>query len=348
MSHATPNPVSGSAAPLSLLVTGGAGYIGSHVTRRLVAAGHSVVVLDDLSHGHREAVAPAARLVVAGTGDEPAVHQLLGEHRFDAVLHFAASIEVGESVREPVHYYRNNFANGLSLLSAMLAHGVRRFIFSSTAAIYGDPKRTPIDEAHPTEPINPYGRSKLALEWLLSDLARAAGLSYAALRYFNVAGAAPDHAIGEAHEPETHLIPRVLAAAAGTLPHVEVYGTDYPTADGTCIRDYIHVEDLATAHLLALDRVVREGGAHAFNLGSEAGFSVRQVIDTCREVTGREIPVRTMPRRPGDPAVLVASSAKIQSELGWTFRHPDLATLVRHAWEWDQNRPAWARPANAS
>jgi UDP-glucose 4-epimerase len=332
---------------LNVLVAGGAGYIGSHVTRRLLAAGHSVVVLDDLSHGYREAVDPGARLVVASTGDEPAVRRALEENRIDAVLHFAAWIEVGESVRDPARYYGNNFANTLALVRAMLASDVRRLVFSSTAAIYGNPRQTPIDEDHPKEPINPYGRSKLAVEWLLADLAAAAELSYAALRYFNVAGAAPDHAIGEAHVPETHLIPRVLAAAAGSLSHVDLYGTDYPTPDGTCIRDYIHVEDLATAHLLALEHVADQGGAHFFNLGSEAGFSVRQVIDTCREVTGRDVPVRTMPRRPGDPAVLVASSGKIREQLGWSLRYPDLETIVRHAWEWDRNRPDWARSPDA-
>ena len=317
---------------MKLLVTGGAGYIGSVVAAQLVEAGHEVVVLDDLSTGHADAV-PAGARFVHGSITEAA--QVLDGAGFDAVLHFAAKSLVGESVEKPGLYWSNNLGGTLALLEAMRGAGVRRIVFSSTAATYGEPERTPILETDPTRPTNPYGASKLAVDTALTTFAGLHGLGAISLRYFNVAGAytaADGRVYRERHAVETHLIPNVLAVALGRRATVSVFGTDYPTPDGTCVRDYIHVADLARAHLLALDACAE--GRHAiYNLGNGTGFSVREVITACREVTGHEIPADVSDRRPGDPAVLVASSDRIQRELGWKPEYTDLRTIVTHAWE---------------
>jgi UDP-glucose 4-epimerase len=320
---------------MKLLVTGGAGYIGSIVARRLLAAGHDVVVLDNLERGHRAAVAPDARLVVGDLLDAEAVNGLLAEG-FDAVLHFAALALVGESVSHPERYYRTNVGGTLNLLEAMSAAGVRRLVFSSTCAVYGEPDEVPIAETAPTRPVNAYGTSKLTVDQMIGDFCRAHDFGAVSLRYFNVAGASAG--VGEDHDPETHLIPNVLKAALGINPVVEIYGTDYPTPDGTAIRDYIHIEDLAVAHLLALDGA-RAGEHRIFNLGNGTGFSVREVIAAAKEVTGVEIPTFEAPRRPGDPPRLVAASDMIRSELGWNAIKPGLREMVADAWSFAQARP---------
>ncbi|ACY99732.1 MULTISPECIES: UDP-glucose 4-epimerase GalE [Thermomonospora] len=311
---------------MKLLVTGGAGYIGSVVTAQLLEAGHEVTVLDDLSTGHADAVPEGARLV-RGTLREQAAPVLEGGG-FQAVLHFAAKSLVGESMEKPGLYWDRNLGESLALLEAMRRAGVGQIVFSSTAATYGEPQSTPILETDPTRPTNPYGASKLAIDTALSEYARMHGFGAVSLRYFNVAGAYGR--FGERHTVETHLIPNVLAVAAGTRPSVKMFGDDYPTADGTCIRDYIHVVDLGVAHLLAL-QACTPGEHKIFNLGNGNGFSVREVIEVCREVTGHPIPAEVAPRRPGDPAVLVASSQKIQAELGWKPEH-DLHRMVADAW----------------
>jgi UDP-glucose 4-epimerase len=321
--------------PVKLLVTGGAGYIGSVVSRQLLDAGHEVVVLDNLERGYREAVAPAARLVEADLRDRAAVHAAVSEG-FDGVLHFAALALVAESVNHPERYYHNNVVGTLNLLDAMRDAEISRLVFSSTCAVYGQPDEVPISEAAPPRPASPYGASKLAVDGMIHDYCAAHALGAVSLRYFNVAGAGGD--AGEDHEPETHLIPNILRTALGRNPHVEVFGTDYPTPDGTAIRDYIHVEDLSAAHLLALDGT-RPGEHRIFNLGNGAGFSVREVIEAAREVTGREIPVREGPRRPGDPPQLVAASERIRSELGWKPEKPELVTMVADAWAFAKARP---------
>jgi UDP-glucose 4-epimerase len=320
---------------LKLLVTGGAGYIGSIVSRQLLAAGHDVVVLDNLERGHREAVPPQARLVVADLLDRDAVGTALGEG-FDGVLHFAALALVAESVAQPGLYYRTNVGGTLNLLDAMRAAGVGRLVFSSTCAVYGQPDEVPISEAAPPRPANAYGASKLAVDGMIRDFCRAYGLGAVSLRYFNVAGASDG--VGEDHEPETHLIPNILRTVLGINQHVEVYGTDYPTPDGTAIRDYIHIEDLATAHLLALDGTV-PGEHQIFNLGNGSGFSVREVIAAAESVTGSPIPTREAPRRPGDPPMLVAASERIRSELGWSPTKPELEQMVGDAWAFAQAHP---------
>jgi UDP-glucose 4-epimerase len=320
---------------MKLLVTGGAGYIGSIVSRQLLADGHQVVVLDNLRQGHREAVAPEAELVVADLLDEESLGATLGRG-FDAVLHFAALALVGESGTNPERYYRTNVTGTLNLLEAMHAADVRRLVFSSTCAVYGQPEEVPIAESAPTRPTNAYGRSKLAVDWMIGDFCNAHGLGAVSLRYFNVAGASDG--VGEDHDPETHLIPNVLRAALGATPFVEIFGTDYPTRDGTAIRDYIHIEDLSAAHLLALDAT--RGGEHQiFNLGNGHGFSVREVIAATEEVTGVEVQTREAPRRPGDPPALVAASARIRDELGWEPRKPGLEQMVADAWGFAQARP---------
>jgi UDP-glucose 4-epimerase len=320
---------------MKLLVTGGAGYIGSIVARQLLAAGHEVVVLDSLERGHREAVPREARLVVADLREREAVGQALGEG-FDGVLHFAALALVGESVSHPERYYRTNVLGTLNLLEAIIAAGVTRLVFSSTCAVYGQPDEVPIAEDAPPRPANAYGASKLAVDGMIGDFCQAHGLGAVSLRYFNVAGASGD--TGEDHDPETHLIPNILRAAAGRNPHVDVYGTNYDTPDGTAIRDYIHIEDLSEAHLLALEGAT--GGEHRiFNLGNGSGFSVQEVIAAAREVTGAEILTREGPRRPGDPPMLVAASERIRAELGWEPRKPQLEQMIADAWAFVQARP---------
>lgn len=321
-----------------VLVTGGAGYVGSHAVRRLVAAGRKVTVLDDLSAGHAAAVDPGATLLTGTLADAALLDDLFRLHSFDAVMHFAALIEVGESVLHPLRFYENNFANTVKLLSAMQRHNVRRFVFSSTCAIYGTPDKTPITEDAPPRPESPYARAKLAVEWALADSAAAWGLGCVALRYFNAAGASADGAIGEDHDPESHLIPNVLKVALGQSPCVKVFGSDYPTKDGTCVRDYVHVEDLAEAHLLALD-AAEPGRFVAYNAGTGTPATVREVIDVARAVTGRAIPVEEAPRRAGDVPILCADASKISRELGWKPRYANLKDIVASAWNWRRAHP---------
>ena len=318
-----------------ILVVGGAGYIGSHMVKLLLAQGREVCTLDNLSTGFRDAVL-GGEFHQIDLADASAVDSLLASHRFDAVMHFASSIVVGESVKDPAKYYRNNVVNTLNLLEAMVRHKIGRFIFSSTAAIFGEPQRVPIDEDHPKQPVNPYGASKWMIERVLADFGHAYGLKSVCLRYFNACGADPEGRIGERHDPETHLIPLLLQVASGRRPNISVFGRDYPTPDGTCIRDYIHIEDLCTAHLLAVDHLVAGGDSRAFNLGNGTGFSVQQVLETVRRVTGHSIPVNDGPRREGDPARLVADSARVRQAFGWTPRYADLDLIVRHAWAWEQ------------
>lgn len=322
---------------MRILVTGGAGYIGSHTVKYLLARGHDVTVIDSLVFGHRAAV-PADRLVVADLADTAAVDQLLIAKGVEAVVHFAAFAYVGESVTEPAKYWRNNFVTTLGLLDLCRRHGVNRFVFSSTCATYGVPETVPITEDTPQRPINPYGQSKLAVERALADYAAAYGLGYAALRYFNAAGAAPDGSIGEDHNPETHLIPLVIDAATGKRPNVTVFGSDYPTPDGTCVRDYVHVDDLADAHLRALERV-ESGKGLMCNLGTGQGYSIREVIRATEEVTGLNVPVVEGPRRPGDPPALIAAAGKAREVLGWTPRYPELAMILETAWRWHRMHP---------
>lgn len=322
---------------MKVLVVGGAGYIGSHMVLALASAGHSVVTLDNLSSGHKEAVL-SGDFVEGDLADRDLLVRLLSQGAFDAVMHFASFIQVGESVRQPISYYQNNVANTLNLLEAMVRYGVKRLVFSSTAAIFGNPISARIGEDHPKSPINPYGRSKWMVEQMLTDADQAYGLRSTCLRYFNAAGADAQGRIGERHEPETHLIPLVLQAASGRRPEIAVFGTDYDTPDGTCVRDYIHVEDLAQAHLLALERMHAQDASDVFNLGNGDGYSVRQVIDTAQSLTGRDITVTRHGRRAGDPAVLVADSARARSVLGWNPRHTDLSTIIEHAWHWEQRQ----------
>lgn len=321
---------------MRILVTGGAGYIGSVVTEELIKDGHAVVVYDDLSKGHPDAVVDGATLVQGDLLDADRLRQTLNDNRIDAVIHMAASSLVGESVVEPAKYYHNNVVAGLVLLDAMRECGIRRIVFSSSASVYGEPEAQPILESAPTNPTNTYGETKLAFEKAMHWYERAYGLRYASLRYFNAAGATEK--CGEDHDPETHLIPITLQAAAGKRPHVEIYGDDYPTADGTCIRDYIHVVDLARAHILALDVLSEHSAIYNLGCGGD-GYSVRDVIETARRVTGKEIPVRMGPRRAGDPAVLIASSDKIKGELGWQPQFQDLGLIVESAWKWMHAHP---------
>lgn len=321
---------------MNVLVTGGAGYIGSIVAAELLKAGHSVVIFDNLSKGWRAAVPPGATLVVGDISSRPQLDGVFRSHPIDAVLHFAALIEAGESMQRPEQYFRANTAGTLTLLEAMLEHGVLRLVLSSTAAVYGEPQRTPMDEAHALQPSNAYGESKLLVERMLEWFHRIHGLSYASLRYFNAAGASAD--LGEDHRPESHLIPRVLKAALGGREQLRVFGTDYATPDGTCIRDYIHVLDLASAHILVLEALARHDRL-IYNLGNGQGFSVREIIAAARRVTGRPIPAIDAPRRAGDPAVLVASSERIRQELSWRPQFSDLETILSSAWEWHRKHP---------
>ena len=322
---------------MRILVTGGAGYIGSHTVRLLLARGHEVTVYDNLSAGHRAAV-PAERLVVGDLRDVDHLDHTLVVNRIEGIVHFAASCYVGESVTEPSKYYLNNLSNSLNLLERVRRHGIGRFVFSSTCATYGVPTAVPITEEEKQLPINPYGNTKLAFERMLADYAPAYGIGYVALRYFNAAGAAGDGSLGEDHDPETHLIPNVLRVALGQKSHVDVFGTDYPTADGTCIRDYIHVEDLAQAHALALEKIV-PGVGQQYNVGTGKGNSVREVILIAEAITGRTITVKHGPRREGDPPELVASAEKITRELGWKPHYPDLQSIIETAWNWHLMHP---------
>jgi len=319
---------------MKLLVTGGAGYIGSIVAQQLLAADHEVVVLDDLSRGHRRAVPEGARLIELSLLDEAGAREAL-EEGFDGVMHFAALALVAESVAHPERYHRTNIVGALNLLDAMRAAGIDRLVFSSTCAVYGEPETVPMREDIPTAPVNAYGASKLAIDRIIADEARAHGLGAASLRYFNVAGASGE--LGEDHDPETHLIPLVLRAAAGATEHVKLFGTDYPTRDGTAVRDYIHVQDLGRAHMLALE-AARPARHRIYNLGTGDGYTVKEVVETARRVTGCEIPVHEEPRRPGDPAALVAASDRIRDELGWV-PEKGLQDMIADAWAWHQAHP---------
>jgi len=323
--------------PMHVLVTGGAGYVGSHCVAALLQRGHAVTVFDDLSRGHREAVPAGAELVVGDVRDGEALAWLFAGRRFGAAMHFAARSLVGESMRDPHAYLHGNVVGAMNLVQALLKAGVPRLVFSSSAAVYGTPARLPVDEDAPAAPENPYGESKHMVERLLHWADRCHGLRSARLRYFNAAGAHPDGRLGEDHEPETHLIPLALDAAAGRRPALEIHGDDYPTPDGTCVRDFVHVCDLADAHLLALDALGE--GSRTYNLGSGRGCSVREVLASVERVTGRPVPARAGPRRPGDPPVLVASSELIRRELGWRPRFPHIDDIVRTAWEWRRLRP---------
>jgi UDP-glucose-4-epimerase GalE len=321
----------------AVLVTGGAGYIGSHAAKALDAAGYRVIVYDNLVAGHRAAV-KHGELVEGDIADVPLLRAVMREHQVVGVMHFAAFLDVGESVREPIRYYRNNVIGALGVLEAMAAENVRNFVFSSTCATYGEPIETPITEAHPQKPINSYGETKLAVEHALPHLQAAHGLCWVALRYFNASGADPDGEIGEDHSPEIHLIPRTIEAATGGRG-LQVFGDDYPTPDGTCLRDYVHVTDLADAHVRALEALRDTGKSGAYNLGTGRPHSVREVIDAVERITGRTVPWSLAPRRPGDPAVLYASAHKAHAELHWTPRYADLDTIVRTAWDWHRTHP---------
>jgi UDP-glucose 4-epimerase len=321
----------------TFLVTGGAGYVGSHCVSALVERGARVVVIDNLQQGHRAAIPQAATFVAGDLADASLVRRVMAEHKIDAVLHFAANSLVGESMRDPFKYLGDNVVNALNLLRAAVDAGVRKLVLSSTANLFGQPERTPIDEDAAIDPGSPYGESKFLVERMLHWADKVHGLRAACLRYFNAAGAHPDGSLGEDHHPETHLIPIVLEAALGKRSHVEIFGDDYPTPDGTCVRDYVHVCDLAEAHIKALDVLATR--SCRYNLGNGQGYSVKQVIDTARRVTGRDIVVKTGPRRPGDPAVLVAASARAMRELGWTPRHASLEAIVATAWEWKRKHP---------
>ncbi len=322
---------------MATLVTGGAGYIGSVMVEQLVEAGQKVVVLDDVSRGHAQALDESVPYYDGRVGDRELVERICREHEVDACVHFAALAYVGESVTEPKLYFENNVVQGMGLLDGLLAAGVKRFVFSSTCATYGEPVRVPIDERHPQQPTNFYGWTKLFVEKVLEAYDRAYGLKFVALRYFNAAGATERH--GEHHEPETHLIPNVLAAAAGRLPFVSVFGGNFDKPDGTAVRDYIHVTDLCSAHTLALAYLRRGGQSDFINLGNGHGYSVMEVIETARRVTGRDIEVRVEPARPGDPARLVADATKARQLLGWRTQYPELEAIVRTAWEWHEAHP---------
>jgi UDP-glucose 4-epimerase len=324
----------------TILVTGGAGYIGSHAALLLKRAGYEVVILDNLVYGHQDIVDNVLKttLVIGDTSDRAALDQLFATYPIAAVMHFAAYAYVGESVTDPGKYYQNNVVGTLTLLDAMRAAGVNKFVFSSTCATYGVPETTPIPENHPQAPINPYGASKLMVERILADYSHAYNLRSVYFRYFNAAGADPEGLLGEDHQPETHLIPLVLQTALGLRNSVSIFGTDYPTPDGTCIRDYIHVNDLADAHVLGLEYLLKGGETTVFNLGNGNGFSVKDVIETARQITGRDIKALECDRRPGDPPALIGSSEKARTTLGWQPKYADLQAIITHAWQWHQQR----------
>jgi UDP-glucose 4-epimerase len=324
---------------MNVLVVGGAGYIGSHCVRQLIAAGHRPVVLDNLVYGHRGAIPPGVRFHEGDLGDEAFVGRVLREEKIEVVMHFAAYCYVGESVTAPLKYYFNNVVATLCLLRAMLAAGVNRFVFSSTCATFGVPATLPIHENLPQAPINPYGQTKLDIENALKALAHAEGLSFAVFRYFNAAGAAEDAAIGEDHAPETHLIPVAIDVATGKRPHLELFGTDYPTPDGTCLRDYVHVDDLSRAHIAVFDRLALPGRQLFYNLGTGTPTSNRAVIRAVEKIVGRPVKVVESPRRAGDPPALYADSTKARTELGWQVKFPDIESIVATAWRWHQSRP---------
>jgi UDP-glucose 4-epimerase len=321
---------------LHVLITGGAGYIGSICSELLISSGIDVIALDNLSEGNRAAVPPQVPLYEADFGDPTRLDEIFQRHRIDAVMHFAGEALVEKSMRDPSPFYVTNVARGIILLDAMLRHGIKNLIFSSTCAVYGEPRVVPIPEDHPKSPVNPYGKSKLVFEEILADYRKYAGMNYASLRYFNVAGASRER--GEGRRTETHLIPRVLQAVQSGAPQVEVFGGDYPTPDGTCIRDYVHVLDIAQAHFCALEEIGRVTGS-AFNVGTGAGHSIREVIDAVRYATGSKISQKVLARRPGDPAVLVASGEKMRRELGWQPRHSSLAEIINSSWTWKQSHP---------
>jgi UDP-glucose 4-epimerase len=321
--------------PLHILVVGGAGYIGSHMVRRLSAGGHVPVVLDDLSGGRRDAVG-AARLVVGNAGNRDVLDALMQAMPIDAVMHFASYLQASESMQQPLRYYNNNLGNTLTLLDAMVRHRINKLIFSSTAAIFGEPHYVPLDERHPKDPITPYGRSKWMVEQVLNDYDRAYGLRASCLRYFNAAGAAPDATLGECHEPETHLIPLLLQAATGRRAAITIFGENYDTVDGTCVRDYVHVCDLCEAHWLALQALLDGGPSSRYNLGNGVGYSILDVVEAVERVTGKHVARQSGPRRSGDPPVLVADASLAKSQLRWRPQFGDLDTIILHAWRWDQ------------
>ncbi len=324
---------------MNVLVVGGAGYIGSHCVRQLIAAGHRPVVLDNLVYGHRRAVPTELPFYAANLGDAETLKTILRKESIEMVMHFAAYCYVGESVTAPLKYYENNVSATLRLLGAMLEVGVKKFVFSSTCATYGSPDHLPMTEDLPQAPINPYGQTKLDVENVLKALATAHGLSFAAFRYFNAAGASEDGAIGEDHNPETHLIPLAIDAAVGKRPNLQIFGTDYPTPDGTCLRDYVHVDDLSRAHIAVFPKLGEPGQRYFYNLGTGKPFSVREIIRAVEKITGRKIPVIESPRRAGDPAALYADSSKVQRELGWKVKFPDAESIIATAWRWHSGHP---------
>ncbi len=317
----------------TILVTGGAGYIGLHMAKLLKNSGYKTIIFDNLSKGHAHFVSDAETFIIGDLKNTSSIKEVFINYAIDAVIHFAGFIEVEESVKNPIKFYINNIANTLNLIEVMLKYDVKKFIFSSTAAIYGEPEYIPIDEKHQEKPLNPYGRSKLFIEHSLKDMAEAYGLNYAILRYFNASGADLEGKIGECHQPETHLIPLVLEVAEGKRESISIFGDDYPTPDGTCIRDYIHVIDLCQAHLLALEKLFLGGKSDCYNLGSGCGFSVKEIIDGVSKITGRPIPTIIAPRRSGDPAILIADSTKAIQSLGWKPRFSDIQTIIRSAWK---------------
>jgi UDP-glucose 4-epimerase len=324
---------------MNVLVVGGAGYIGSHCVRQLIVAGHRPVILDNLVYGHRGAVGPGVKLYEGNLGDESFVGRILRDEKIEVVMHFAAFCYVGESVTDPLKYYFNNVIATLHLLKAMLDADVKKFVFSSTCATFGEPATLPIHETLPQTPINPYGQTKLDIENALKSLARANGLSFAAFRYFNAAGAAEDGAIGEDHDPETHLIPVAIDVAVGKRPHLQLFGTDYPTPDGTCLRDYVHVDDLSRAHIAVFDKLGTSGAQHFYNLGTGTPTSNRAVVRAVEKIVGKPVKVIESPRRPGDPPALYADSTKAQRDLGWKVKFPDIESIVATAWKWHSKHP---------